>query len=278
MKAKTIICLSLLLLIPIISASAQTANEDKKKEQAAASAQSDPQAGMKARIFEIKYKNAESIADAIRALISRGGYINANRDLRTVTVRDFPENLAVIEEAIKRLDTPETPQQPRPARANFEVQLHLIATSKTPAEKGSLPAGLEPVIHQLQETLKYKGYRLITTILNRAEEYGKVEGSGITDALFPLPSDSGRCFYSYILGGFNITTDAAGRESIQMNRFYFAVKTPIVIDGKGSIQYQDAKIETSLSLREGEKVVVGTANLGVSDEAVIAVVSVRKLK
>lgn len=276
MKLKNIILLGICLMLAGATF-AQTPNDEKKE---AGSASSNSQAGMKARIFEIKHKNAEQLGDAIKGLASRAGTVSWNREIRTITVRDYPENISAIEAAIKRLDVPEQPSQQRRASADFEVQLYLIATSRNPTERGNLPAGLAPVIDQLQETLRYKGYRLITTILNRGAEYGRSEGNGVTDALFPLPADAGKSFYNYSLGTFRRATDEAGKELVQLENFYFSVKTPIsyVTDGKTNISYQDAGIKTALSLREGEKVVVGTANLGVSEEAIIVVVSVRKIK
>src|ERR1044072_6029227 len=66
----------------------------------------------KSKIFEVKYREPSSIANVLRNLGSgfKGASISANNEFRTLTVRDFPENLASIEEAIKRLDTPAAPR------------------------------------------------------------------------------------------------------------------------------------------------------------------------
>jgi hypothetical protein len=45
-----------------------------------------------------------------------------------------------------------------------------------------------------------------------------------------------------------------------------------------STQYRDIGIITPLSLREGEMAVVGTTNIGGSDEAIIVVISVKRVK
>src|SRR2546423_1735360 len=103
MKLKAIVWLNLLLMVTLaVSAFAQTASE--KKEAGTPIAQSDPFAGMKAVIFEIKNKNADQVADVVRGLTSARGQITSNNGMRTVTVRDYPEKLATIEAAINRLD------------------------------------------------------------------------------------------------------------------------------------------------------------------------------
>src|SRR6478609_4678843 len=60
------------------------------------------------RVFQIQNRAADDIASAVRLLGSgfKGSGLSVNRELRTITIRDFPENVATVEEAIKRLDVP----------------------------------------------------------------------------------------------------------------------------------------------------------------------------
>src|ERR1044072_6686975 len=61
------------------------------------------------RVFDVKNRDPQSLVRVLAPLTSgfRGATVSANADFRTISVRDFPENIAVIEEAIRRLDTPE---------------------------------------------------------------------------------------------------------------------------------------------------------------------------
>src|SRR3982750_2870819 len=65
----------------------------------------------KSRIFEVKYRDPNSLLNALYQLGSdfKGSAMSANSEFRTITVRDFPENIATVEEALKRLDVPGTP-------------------------------------------------------------------------------------------------------------------------------------------------------------------------
>jgi len=276
MKPRLIALLFSLLLacaMPASHASAQTGAEQKKDEK-------EPEQGLKkfsVKLFEIKHRSPRSLASSLQSLGSGVGNatIFANEDLRTLTVRDFPENIAAIEEALKRLDVPEK------APVSLEFQLHLIAASMAPSEKAALPKNLEPVVEQLKSTLKFTNYRYVSSALNRVSDRGKIESSGVTGSLFPTPAGVTNTpdtpsFYQYTLSRVSLTQDATAKESIQIDLFKFGVSVPIKIGQ--SPQYKDVGILTPLSLREGEMAVVGTANISGSDEAIIVVISVKKAK
>jgi hypothetical protein len=280
MKPKSIALLLSFLLAcaaPASYAFAQTTDgkkdEQKKDEQVAA-----PQSPKLAvKLFEIKYRSPSNLATALQSLGSGAPNtrIIANEDLKTLTVRDFPENIAAIEEALKRLDIPDK------SPVNLEFQLHLIAASMEAHEKALLPKNLDAVIEQLKSTLKFTNYRYISSALNRVSDRGKIESSGVTGSLFPTPAGvlntpEAPTFYQYNLSKITLTQDAAGKESVQIDSFKFGVSVPIKVGQQ--TQYRDIGIVTPLSLREGEMAIVGTANIGGSDEAIIVVISVKKAK
>lgn len=248
-------------------------DEQKKEEQTPA-----PQVPKLAvKLFEIKHRSPQSLANSLQSLGSGAPNtkIYANNDLQTLTVRDFPENIAAIEEALKRLDVPDK------SPVSLEFQLHLIAASMAPSEKTTLPKNLEPVVEQLKSTLKFTNYRYVTSALNRVSDRGKIESSGVTGSLFPnltgiTNTPDTPAFYLYNLSRVALTQDMAGKESIQIEMFKFGVSVPI--NFRQNTQYKDVGIQTPLSLREGEMVVVGTANISGMDEAIIVVISVKKAK
>jgi hypothetical protein len=249
---------------------AQADGEQRKSEQPAPAARS-----FKSKILEVKHRDPNMLANAVSELGSGtgGARIVANQEFKTIAVRDFPENIAVIEEALKRLDVP------APAPISLEVQLHLIAASRDGADKSAFPAGLEAVRSQLQSTLKYGGYRYITTFFNRVNEGGTIDSKGAAEAIFPIPQNANNApsFYNYRFGRIRLASDPSGKEAIQVSEFRFGLNLPLPTTG-GGVQYTDVGISTPLSLREGETVVVGTTTAGKADEAIIVAVSVRKAK
>jgi type II secretory pathway component GspD/PulD (secretin) len=81
--------------------------------------------GFKNRVFEVHNRLPDDLVPVIRLLTSgfKGAQLSASNEFRTITVRDFPENIAAIDEAIKRLDTPEV------ARPNIELRMHVLLAS-----------------------------------------------------------------------------------------------------------------------------------------------------
>src|SRR5207237_1776410 len=78
--------------------------------------------GFKNRVFEIHNRAPEDLVPVIKLLTSgfKGAQLSASNEFRTITVRDFPENIAAIDEAIKRLDTPEV------ARPAIDLRMHVL--------------------------------------------------------------------------------------------------------------------------------------------------------
>lgn len=281
MKSKVFLLPLLLALMAAIAFAQPTAeprnetkNETRKEDQQAPVGRTQV-----AKAFDVKYRNPESLTAVLRAFSTPGyGTILFNRELKTIMVRDTVENVAVIEEALKRFDVPEPPP------VSLEFQLHLISASMGQQEKGSVPENLTPVIQQIKSALKFTNYRYVNSSLNRVSNGGKVESSGIGGSLFPAPqgiatSQEKPTFYQYSLGPVRLTQDSSGKESVQIDLFRFGVSVPVKLSSDGNnTQYKDIGITTPLSLREGEMVVVGTANVSGSDEAIVVVVSVKKAK
>ncbi len=167
------------LLIPLQSALGQSNNEQNREEQTAPATKR-----FMTKMLEVKRGDPERIVPTLRAFGSgeKGSQVTFDQSFKVIIVRDYPENIAVMEEALKRLDVP------MPSPVSLDVQLHLIAASRQSVEKTTFPAELQPVINQLRSTLKYEGYRLVTTFLNRVWAGERVEANGVADALFNLPA------------------------------------------------------------------------------------------
>jgi hypothetical protein len=231
--------------------------------------------GFKNRIFEVKNRDPESVLSVIKLLTSgfKGAQVSADRNFKTLTVRDFPENLAAIEEALKRLDTPETP------RSDIEMHIHVLIASQGDGAADQYPAELRDVIKQLDTTLSYKSYRLIASIVDRVKDgtFG-IGGRGIADVdVFARPSAPAAgeisASYSYNIQSVSLTPGpASGATTVQLNNIRFNFRTNAFTPGN----MLDTDISTSTTLRDGEKVVVGTTTL--KDKGLILVVTAKIIK
>jgi hypothetical protein len=122
----------------------------------------------------------------------------------------------------------------------------------------------QPVIKQLQSTLSYRSYRCATTLVNRVNDGGTIESSGVADPLSLCLRALPRRLSKFSANP-RVATDAAGKEEFRYGNSGLVSSTPVQVGP--TTQYKDVGIVTELSLREGEIAVVGTANLGSSDEA-----------
>lgn len=257
MKIRLIVLLALLSMIPMTNYAQQ--QPIKAEEQV------DKIEKTQVKMFDVKHRDADKLADALRPLLSNTprSSVSFNKTFRTITVRDLPENIAVIETALKRLDTPES------APTTIEFQLHLIAASQTSGEKVALPANLEAAINQLKMTLRYTNYRYMTTLINRVNENGVMKSSGKLDHPFPANQPE-KAWYAYEIINPRITSDTSNREVFSIPVFEFGMTD----DNHRRIGH----LNTQLSLRDSETTVIGTANAGGSDQAIIVIVSAKKVK
>jgi type II/III secretion system protein len=219
------------------------------------------------RVFQVQNRSAEDIASAVRLLGSgfKGSGLSINRELRTITIRDFPENVATVEEAIKRLDVPAA------ATTDALMRIWIVIGSKSPiANAQPLPEDLEPVIKELRSTLSYPHYALMAATVNRVARGVGVENSGIAEAtaLGLTAHEEKPVVYSYRMLQPSIRT-SVDRQALTTENFRFSMRYPIDT-GKG-IQYQDVGFEAPVSVRDKEKVVLGTTTMG--EKALIVVVT-----
>jgi hypothetical protein len=218
----------------------------------------------KNKVFEVKYRDPNSLANVISRLMSgfRGAAISSNAEFRTITVRDFPENLATIEEALKRLDTPAD------ARPNIELHMHVLIASNGVAGGAEVPAELKDVLTELRRTLTYKNYELAASVVQRLTETSNVlQGSGTAEVsgLGQGPGSNGMP-YEYYLRSVALIPSVNGSSSVQISDFNFS-----------AIADRDRpRVQTALNIRDGEKVVVGTA--AIRNRALVIVLTARLLR
>ena len=271
MLTKTIKLLSLLLVLCLAgSALAQSNTQSTQNNQQAA--KTEPQyvdfQGFKGKVLEVKNREPRDLVSILQPLGSgfKGAELKANSEFKTITVRDFPENIATIEEALKRLDTPMPPKPEPPTRPDVELYGYVLVASQGEEASSSYPKGIEDVVKQLQLNLNYKSYRLLTTIVQRTRLEGRISSNGTA-------ADG-------VIGGgyeFSINRVVSETRTGEPNSLVFNGLDLRFSGGNSSGQpLGNARISTDLRIRDGEKVVVGTASL--RDKALILVLTAKVLK
>jgi type II secretory pathway component GspD/PulD (secretin) len=220
--------------------------------------------GFRNKVFEVKYRDPNSLANVLTRLTSgfKGAGITPNNEFKTLTVRDFPENLVAIEEALKRLDTPGAPP------TNIELHMHVLLASNAGGAGSDVPAELKDVLAELRGTLNYKTYELAASVVQRLTETSQVlQGNGTAEV---ASGNSGvpnlALPYEYYLRAVSLVQNATGGPSVQIADFNFSATT----------DKDRARVQTALNLRDGEKVVVGTA--AIRNRALVIVLTAKLLK
>jgi hypothetical protein len=253
--------------LALAAASAVSAQQSQPTPRPAPSDNFVEHKSFQSMVFPVRNRDPETLLPVLRMLTSghKGAGVSSDRTFRVITVRDFPENVASIEEAIKRLDTPEAP------RPDVELRMHVLLASTAAAAGGEPPpADLRDVLTQLQTTLNFKSYQLLTSVVQRTKESrgresGYIEGKGTAQSA----SGGGErqsFVYNFAANSLSLTPAASGATTVQLGGFNFHI-------GGSGVQ---AHVRSDLSLREGEQVVVGTAGMG--SRALILVMTARTLK
>jgi hypothetical protein len=255
---------------------AVAANAQPSQQPAPTPAPEDGQArrSLRSRVFEIKHRDPRNLLSVLAPLGSGvgGATMTFNEEFKTITVRDFPENISTIEEAIKRLDVPE------PARPGVEFHVHILVATNRPAGAApdQYPDELGAVIKQLQTTINYKHYQLLSSQVLRTKEQGarQVSVKGVSELKLRPETEASKNPIFYEFRFENITLDAptSGAPKIQVGQFAFSMKVPLLVStGTGALQYQDIGFHTPVNMREGEKVVVGTTSM--EDKGIVVVLT-----
>ncbi len=220
----------------------------------------------KNKVFTVQNRPVRFIYNTIRLLGSgfKGAEMSFNEEMQSLTVRDYPENIAAIEEAIKRLD------QPAPKQPDINLKIAVLIASKGALPASDVPEDLASVVKQLKSTLQYSHYGLLTSSVHRTKLGDGIEGSGVAEpTLLGMTASQDRpIFYTYNL--HRITQGKSEAPTIDIERFAFSMRVPLDI-GNNNVQYQSVGFETPVSIRQGEKVVIGTTTM--KDKALVVVVT-----
>jgi|SRR5437773_4806210 len=251
-------CLTFGLLLMLTSpARGQEASEKRAQEQARAEEQARQ---WPVRLFQVKYANVYQLAKVFNAF---GAVINADGDLKVISVRAPQSVLDAIDEAIKRLDAPQPPAK------NIELNAYLI-TASPQSSATPLPAELEPVVKQLKSVFSYHGFKLLGTLSLRGRDGSTGSVSGV---LPPITADVGRpTTYQFHVKTMAVTSDDKARV-VRINDLALVLRIPV--RSGPELNYQEVSIGTSVDALEGQKVVVGKANIDNADSALILVLTAK---
>ena len=222
------------------------------------------QAKLVNEIVEVKYINANWAIGLLRQYMSQRGKINQIHGTNKVIIEDTPEIVAKIMSFLDEIDA-------KPLDLQFNIDLLLGSTLEEEKTEISREMKNDPVLKELQNLLKYKSFKALDSSILKVQDNNqssqRIGGKGINLKLQINPryikSDNGDSFQVELrlsqYQGFN----QDGNE-----------RTLTLID-------------TNLTLKSGERTVVGVSKLGYvprqagaeeEDVALIMILSAKVLK
>ena len=181
---------------------------------------------------------------------------------------------------------PSNQKETKDDETNLDTQLYLLIATNQGVDDAKLPAALESVVKQLRISLPFKNYRLAATLINRVKNDGRLNLQWVGGPLLPASAASGNTpsFSEFHINRVRLFTGSDGRQIVRMEGFKFGTKIPIQMGaalasnapGAPIINYEPTGLNTDISMREGEPVIVGTLNVGPSGDAIILVISAQR--
>jgi hypothetical protein len=178
-----------------------------------------------------------------------------------------------------------TPAAKKEEETNLDTQLYLIVGHNQEVEETKLPAALEPVLKQLRASLPFRNYRVSVTLINRVKNDGRLNLKWIGGPLIVSGAATNQTpsFNEFKVNNVRLFKNEAGQTFVRLDGFGFGARLPIqsgtAIASTGPappIMYEHTGLNTDISMREGEPVIVGTLNVGPSGDAIILVVSAKR--
>jgi len=168
---------------------------------------------------------------------------------------------------------------------NLDTQLYLLVATNQEVADTKLPVALEPLVKQLRPSLPFKNYRLAATLINRVKNNGRLNLKWVGGPLGVSTEPSiNPSFNEFKVNNVKVITDSKGQSVVRMEGFGFGARIPIQTSPVAStvsapvFNYESTGLNTDISMREGEPVVVGTLHVGPSGDAIILVMSAKRSK
>jgi hypothetical protein len=226
------------------------------------------------------------------AKLAGGGtkvFMGPDDTLQVIVLKGDPTQVAAVEQTIHELDGLGTDR-------DVEVIVTVVGASSNPDMKsiGPLTPDIASVTRQLQSIFPYKSYQVLTSMLLRSREDTRAINSGVMKSLSSAEAAQAQVSRpsTYTVGYDRASvSNESGKPSIHIRNFRFGTKIPVINemlgskDSKGSIipyattqvslSQVDVSIMTDIDIRDGQKVVVGKANVENGDSAIFVVVGAR---
>jgi len=256
------------LLLAMLLLAAPIAAQEKTEAPAPAKVQ---------KLFILKYADPRLVRNLA---LTFGATAEPNTEMRALAVSATAAQMAAIEEAIARLDTPAA------APKNIELTCYMvIASDNSPAPEntrielgGPTPKELDSVVTQLRNAFAFKAYRLLDVLTLRARTGQRAETTSTGGTMETGPLAHREVITTLQLNSVSVGTDGT---TIHIEQMRAGIRLPMptgpnpLSPGNTQFNYSNIGLNSDVDIKEGQKVVVG--RLGVTNDQALFVVLVAKV-
>lgn len=219
---------------------------------------------LKRELVKLKYVRAEDVTSILRGYSSQYGYVNANARLNVVSIRDIPEIVDKMLSLIKKIDVKPidlilTVDLILGSNVLMEANIYAGSDKEKPYTK---ELESDPLIRELKNLLGYKYYSKVDSTFIRVQDRGrsrqKIGGPGL-DLVFELQPQ-------YVKGE---KKDTIHLERLELGQYKY---------NREKKRYYSPLIETPITLKVGERTVVGVSKLDGGKTALILIISGKIVK
>jgi len=204
------------------------------------------------RIVPVKNADPGRLLDTVRQL----GYpVNATRSDNSIVLAGAEDQVSAVEALVKSLDAVQ------PKLRDIEITGYVILASIHPEATAQLPSDLEPVVRQFHNLLTYKSFRVLDTILLRAQE----NRPAMTGGFLPVP-DAPAAGDTI---NFHVDKPAITDTGVHLGQLGLRVLMP------NPSATRDVVIATDADVKTNQKIAIGKASFDAAGDALILVVSAK---
>lgn len=214
------------------------------------------------------------VSTARNMLAKSGVAIAFDERIRALVLSGEGSQITAAEGLLKSLDVQSFVPDRKPESHSVEVLFSFLGASNQ-AGTAAVPAYLQDVVKQLRAVFPYSNYQLLDTVLLQGREGGatrNVKGV-LPESPFGAPAGYARATYNLVYRDGGVSGEKGSR-TIRLDGLGLIVKTVSSTDPIGL----ESSMQSDLTVREGQKVVVGKSSLDAHGAALFLVVTARVLE
>jgi hypothetical protein len=210
------------------------------------------------KLVTVKYVDANILHNLLRSFAPGNDWsMESDNRLHVIALRGRVESVAMLEEAIKKLDV---------APSDFELTAYLISTSTQAGDQ--LPEALNSTAAQLHGVFAYKGYQLLDSFVLRGTDGQRGVASGT------ISKDSRTSTYYFRYERASVSGEAPKIVNLHNLDLQMRFMTG-ALSKDGQPLFHDTGLTTDVDIRDGQKVVVGKSDVNNGQNPLILVVTAK---